>query len=215
MIAKKPAKTQGAALRRPARSPAMTQQDIDALNDCLNQAKTILESHAAHIGPLDRRRLKGVGVKVQGFIDRALALAAENPELLPHYLSFETFRADDQYFAACRALFDLAQQTRELLWNITMQAADAAFTDSLMFYDTSREAARRGLDGAETVSGELSPFYKSRGKRTRTQPTEKELLRDANALLHGKRDGKIVIENVNPKATGGRRKVIDEQFNEE
>jgi len=39
-----------------------------------------------------------------------------------------------------------------------------------------------------------------------------------NALLHGKRDGKIVIENVKPKSSGGKRRltslsdVIDETF---
>jgi hypothetical protein len=33
-------------------------------------------------------------------------------------------------------------------------------------------------------------------------------------LLHGRRDGKIVIENVNPKQIGGKHKVLDEKFND-
>ena len=33
-----------------------------------------------------------------------------------------------------------------------------------------------------------------------------------NALLHGKKDGKIVIENIKPKISGGKHKVIDEKF---
>jgi hypothetical protein len=36
--------------------------------------------------------------------------------------------------------------------------------------------------------------------------------KDFNALLHGKHDGKLVIENVRPKLTGGKRKLVDETF---
>ena len=32
------------------------------------------------------------------------------------------------------------------------------------------------------------------------------------ALLKGKKDGKVVVENIKPKITGGKHKVIDEHF---
>ena len=32
------------------------------------------------------------------------------------------------------------------------------------------------------------------------------------ALLKGKKDGKVVVENIKPKMSGGKRKVIDEHF---
>jgi hypothetical protein len=31
-----------------------------------------------------------------------------------------------------------------------------------------------------------------------------------NALIHGKKDGKIVVENISPKTTAGVRKVVDD-----
>jgi len=31
-------------------------------------------------------------------------------------------------------------------------------------------------------------------------------------LEHGKHDGKLIIENIKPKLTGGSRKIIDETF---
>jgi hypothetical protein len=37
-------------------------------------------------------------------------------------------------------------------------------------------------------------------------------MRDASAIIHGRKDGKIVIENVTPKLTGGRRRIVDETF---
>jgi hypothetical protein len=43
-------------------------------------------------------------------------------------------------------------------------------------------------------------------------PTEKKAKRDFNSLLRGRHDGKLVIENIKPKLTGGKRKIIDESF---
>jgi hypothetical protein len=59
----------------------------------------------------------------------------------------------------------------------------------------------------------LQPFFK-KTRRTSGEPTEKEIERDLHALIHGKKDGKIVVENVKPKLTGGTHKVVDEKFND-
>ena len=85
------------------------------------------------------------------------------------------------------------------------------YTDALEFYDSVRSAAKRRIDAAESIHSELAVFFE-RGRYKGEEPTEEELKRDMNALLHGKRDGKIVIENVKPKITKGKRKVIDEKF---
>jgi len=197
--------------KRPPSSPDMPMQYIEYINADLNAVKETLEEYANHLRSLDRKRLNGVGIKLQGFVDRSLELAAENPEFLPHWLTLDKFIEDDEYFIAFRTLTDLAMQIRELLWNITIQSADVVYTDALEFYASVREAAKRRVDAAETIHNELSVFFK-RHKPTAEEPTERQLKRDANALIHGKKDGKIVIENIKPKLTGGTRKVIDETF---
>jgi hypothetical protein len=87
------------------------------------------------------------------------------------------------------------------------------YTDALEFYAPVREAAKRRVDAAESIYRELEVFFK-RKKSEGGEPTEREIKRDVNALLHGKRDGKIIVENVRPKRTGGSHKVIDEKFND-
>jgi hypothetical protein len=42
--------------------------------------------------------------------------------------------------------------------------------------------------------------------------TESEVEKDIRALLHFKRDGKVVVENIKPKVTGGVREVVDTQY---
>jgi hypothetical protein len=174
-----------------------------------------LEDYAAHLRSLDRRRLNGVGLKKQGFIERAYTLAEENTEFLPHWVTIEKFNDDHSHFVELRSLFDTNRQIQELLWNLIMQSADMVYTDALEFYASVREAAKRRIDAAESIHSELATSFESRGRRPEGEPTEKEIKRDMNALLHGKRDGKIVIENVKPKVSGGKHKVIDEKFTDE
>jgi hypothetical protein len=72
----------------------MPSQGLGYLTDDMNNIKDTLEGYAAHLRPLDRMRLNGVGIKKQGFIQRAYDLAVENPEFrtmhsmvtaLPHH----------------------------------------------------------------------------------------------------------------------------------
>jgi len=201
--------------RRPPNNPDMPQTIIDNLNTDFNSILELLDNFSAHLRSLDRMRLNGVGIKKLGFIERAYELALENGEFLPHYLTLDRFGADLQYFLDFRTLVDLVTQIREKLWNVTIQSADIAYTDALDFYASVREAAKRRVDAAESLHNALSPFFKNHGRRGPNGEeieTEKQELRDAKALIHGKHDGKIVIENFKPKLTGGSRKIVDETF---
>jgi ribosomal protein S24E len=135
----------------------------------------------------------------------------ESPEFLPSYLPIEKFKKDEDYFNACRVLYESCKQILEILWNLTLQSADIVYTDALEYYASTREAAKRRIDGAETIYKDLEVFFKKKRSGS-DEPTEKELKRDLNALLHTKRDGKIVVENIKPKVSGGKHKVIDERF---
>jgi hypothetical protein len=201
--------------RRPPNNPDVPQVAIDNLNSMLNDLKTILDDYAQHLRALDRKRLNGVGVKKLGFIERTYEIALENTEFFPHYLTIDRFGADIQYFMDFRSLVDLTDQIREKLWNITIQSSDIAYTDALEFYASVREAAKRRVDAAETIFHELSGFFhRSRiaAEDGETIPTEKKAKRDFNSLLRGRHDGKLVIENIKPKLTSGKRKIIDESF---
>jgi len=198
--------------RRPPNNPDVPQTLITMLNHDLGAIKEMLDSFSQHLRALDRMRLNGVGIKKLGFIDRAYEFALENGEFLPHYLTLDRFGTDYQYFMDFRSLTDIVSQIRELLWNITIQSADIAYTDALEFYASVREAAKRRVDAAETIHNDLSVFFKHHRGETEEQPTEKQALKDFKGLEHGKHDGKLVIENIKPKMTGGVHKVIDETF---
>jgi hypothetical protein len=206
-------KASGKSTRRPSANPDMPINMIANFQVAFQEIKSDLEEYAAHLRSLDRKRLNGVGMKKQGFIKRAYELAFENQEFLPHYLTVKKFDGDFKYFTNLKIMCTLANQIYELLWNITIQAADIAYTDALEFYASVREASKRRVDAAESLYKELEIFFKHKKTSIEDEaPTEKKLMQDAKAIARGKKDGKIVIENIKPKLTGGAHKVIDEKF---
>jgi hypothetical protein len=109
-------------------------------------------------------------------------------------------------------VYDVVTTLKEILWNIVLQASDVIYTDALEYYSQVEDASKRRIGPAETLYNDLRTHFKKMGSKGETEPTEKKAKRDFDALLHGKKDGKIVIENVKPKLSGGKRKLIDETF---
>ena len=68
------------------------------------------------------------------------------------------------------------------------------------------------VDAAESIYNELHEFFRNMGQHETAEPTQKKIKRDVDALLHGRKDGEVIIKNIKPKTTGGKRKVIDETF---
>jgi hypothetical protein len=96
-----------------------------------------------------------------------------------------------------------------LLWNITLLAADTEYEDARAFYGGAFQSAKRKVKTTVTIYKDLFPFFK-KAKRAGAGPTLKEIERDFNAVLHGKRDGEVIVRNVKPKVLKGKREVIIE-----
>jgi hypothetical protein len=196
--------------RCPAVNPVIPNNVLEGVIRDINTIKTNLENYAAHLRALDRKRLNGVGLIKLGFIQEAYDMAMDNPEFLPHYLTTDKFTEDHQLFLTLRSIYEQTKQVLEIEWNMVITAADMEYTDALEFYAAVREAAKRRVDAAETLYKTLETHFKR--KKADKPETEKEFLRNAKALYRGKKDGKLEVENIRPKLTGGIHKVTDEKF---
>jgi hypothetical protein len=185
----------------------MPQDVIDKITASIKSAIEDAEPYVELLGPRDRQRKRGVGVKKLGFTKTALAHAGQSPQFLPQKLTIEKFRQDGENFDKSLSFLNFSNQLLECAVNFYMQTSDAFYKDALWFYDTVRFYFYKRVEGAETVHAGLSPFFKSMGAR-RTAQTRKERKRDAVALIDGKRDGEMIIRNASPKVKSGMREVI-------
>ena len=207
----KPSAGRQITTRRPDSNQPPTVNLVNSITDDVLYLMTELNNYAANLRALDRQRHNGVGLRRLGFIEAAFRLSSKFPQYFPHWLNTAKFQADLDLFNAVRSLVEVCRSLEEKAWNINVEAADMVYTDALEYYSQVQDAAERRIDSAESIYNELNDFFR-RGSYKGDEPTEKEVLRDMKALMHGRKDGKVVVENVKPKMTGGKHKVIDEKF---
>ena len=178
-----------------------------AIENLFNNVKQFYSEDV--LTPNERRRMFGAGVRNYGFIDKTSDIALANSKFAPRTFDTDKFKSILRQLEEERTAVLLLQQLLRLLSDRLLLTSDEAYRNALLYYNSLKELAKARVPGAEEVFNALRPFFR-RPKRTGGEPTEHELKRDFNALLHGTKDGKIVIENEKPVVIEGKHKVIDE-----
>ena len=148
-------------------------------------------------------------VRRYGFLDKVSDIAEGNPEFVPPFMNTAELKKLIRQIELLRNISANLEQLLRMTNDELLLTGDEAFRIALMYYNSVRDAARRHVQGAESLFNILRLFF-NRRRTTSNEPTEKELERDEKALLHGKKDGEIVIKNENPHTTGGVHEVIDD-----
>jgi hypothetical protein len=163
--------------------------------------------------PRERRRLIGAGVRNNGFIQKVKELAQANPQFAQVF-DIQSLINCVFNFDACRNLIVDLDGFERRVRDSMLVYSDEAYSMALMFYNTIKEMARRGDGDARIMFEMLRPFFKPNGRRGKQQeePTVKQLERDVNALLHGTKDGKIVIEGRGKHQTAAEHAAIDDTY---
>jgi len=157
----------------------------------------------------ERRRLMNSGIRRYGFIDKVSDIAHSSSQYSPmnfNAVDLKNLLRDVEFF---RNLLARIRELERLVTNALFTTSDDAFRMSLIFYNYVRYLARTGEPGAVAIFNMLQPFF-NRPRRSSSELTEPEIERDVKALLHGKKDGKVVIENKTPHAKGGKHVVFDD-----
>ena len=149
------------------------------------------------------------GIKRYGFIDKVSDLAEINPKYSPLHFSSAKMKGKLRDIEFCRSLLAKINMIERLVSNNLFLYSDEVYRMSLSFYNYIRQLARTGDSGAIAIVDMLEPFFR-RTRRASEEPTEREVKRDVRALLHGTKDGEVIIRNERPHMTGGKHMVVDE-----
>jgi hypothetical protein len=175
-------------------------EKIDVLNDILEDLEVVAEQYNHYIQTLkltgtERGRLLGSGIRRYGFIDLVSDLAAANPDFTPPYIDIESLKKMIREIEVLRNISSILQGLDIQNNNHLLEKGDAAYRIALTYYNTVKQASHQGFSGANAIFNELKPFFKSMGRRKSSKPTEKQVLQDLKALMHGTKTGKILVEN--------------------
>jgi hypothetical protein len=175
----------------------------------------------------ERMRLFGVKSRHYGFINKAWDIARDNPAFQPSNFSMSEMAKTMRLLEQVRHLSMIVEQLRQLVDDYLLLTCDTAYRDALRIYGNLREQSSARVAGADALFQELKQYFTlHRRRKGEAEPTEHELERDFRSLIHGHKDGEIIVQNVSPRTVEGVHKVIDnvhsghiagkaiEQFNE-
>jgi len=191
-------------------SKALTVANLEQLKEDTLKLLSYLEDFTdSDLSTIERMRKRGSGIRRYGFIDKVSDVASDNMDLAPRVFSDEDLKDLLRKIEELRNIVLAANQFARSLNDLLLIVGDEAYQLALMYYNSVRELARRRVPGAEAVFRLLRPFFRQTS-RPKDEPTEHEVERDLKALLHGKKDGEIIIRNERPHMVGGKHEVIDE-----
>jgi hypothetical protein len=192
------------------KSRLLTEEIMGEVFDIQEQLMELFSEYGSTLTPTDRSRMISAGIRNYGFIQTAYQSAKTNPFLVPPYLDMSKFQETITDLNYRRQLLSLIQQFAGTVSDSLLVDSNEAYRRALEYYNYLREAARQRVPGAEIEYSLLKPFFKkSKSKSGEVEPTEKQLERDVRGLLHGTKEGKIIIENENPKLSRGKRIISD------
>jgi hypothetical protein len=208
-----------ADLRRPDTDIPIDNDDLTPIEVKLNQSLTGLIGIAGNvqITPAERRRLQGARARRWGFIERTTEIAQSNLRYAPLDWNYAEMRTITDQVQKLRAMDITVDQISRIIKDLLLQTTNEAYRMALLYYGSVQNFARRHDQAAMELFSVLQEFFRNNGIRT-TEKTpvvpkplsKKQQLKDARAIIEGKKEGKMIIENEFPHVEGGSHEVIDD-----
>lgn len=99
--------------------------------------------------PEERRALPRFGDKSRGFVEQALQVAEQNPDILPRSFDVEEMRKDVELYSALSTVHAALAQLFELVDDTLTAAGAEAYAAALLVYQYTRAAGKgAALDAA-------------------------------------------------------------------
>ena len=196
----------------------------DGFQNWLDALQTVTQGFYADIPQLEgteltpaaRRRLLGSGVRRYGFIDKVSDTAEEFPQFWPASVHGtvdfqDALKERLREIEVLRNVLVWLRMIERVVGDLLLIAGDDAFRMAGAYYASVRSAARSNLPGAAALYQMLRLFWKRRRSITE-EPTEREVLRDAKALLRGSKDGTVSVSNESDSIIKGEKVLVDHTF---
>ena len=129
-------------------------QIIEALATVRSKLPFLLQLSAQ-----ERQELSKMGDKSVGFDDKCKIYMESNPEFLPGYLAIEEIKKDRELRSQMMRFFADLISLSESVDDTLMIVSSEVWSADLGYYNTVREAARRGRPGAQSVYADLQQRF--------------------------------------------------------
>ncbi len=117
-----------------------------------------------NLTPEERINIPKMGDKTVAFVQKAIELAEQNPNLVPPYVNTSEMKRDFELSEVLREVLNLVGQLYEKLSDTYMAAGSEAYVAALQFYNSAKWASKSNVAGTDAIVNELSKRFAGQGK---------------------------------------------------
>jgi hypothetical protein len=122
------------------------------------------------------RRLAKAGDLSEAFLQKALTIAEQSPEILPRNFAIEEFRSDMALSASLGEISLALKQLLERIGNTSIVARSDAYGHALLVYECSKRNAEQGLAAVTRDLGQRFARKASPKKEEAAEPATPQVL---------------------------------------
>ena len=114
----------------------------------------------------DIQALPKMGDKTVSFVNKAIEYAATNPKITPNFLDVPELQKDMVLVTALNSISRQLLPLAESVESTLTLAGSEAYGGSLIFYRSSKDAAKNNVPGASAICEDLSTRFPGKAKAT-------------------------------------------------
>ncbi len=142
-------------------SASLSTADRDAILTKLNEVKTLLPFLINLTGE-EKTAIPKMGERSIPFVDKSLGYALSNTNLVPPYLNVAELKKDVELVKNLEPVYQLIEQLASAVDGTYTALGSEAYTASLTFYNTVRDAAKRNVPGSSAIYEDLKTRFPGR-----------------------------------------------------
>jgi hypothetical protein len=188
--------------------------DPDALSDIFHAAEIVLKSleavTAQALTGMNRHQKNSIAMTRISMVEETMAVASEEPNFTMDGFDINTYKKLWNQLQTLRTVQTDLVNSERVTRDMIIVTADALWTLTLIYYNFIKNLSKNRVPLAEALFRRLRPFFENRSGSHSAEPTEKQILHDIKAVMHGKKDGEIVVKGHAAHTTPAERTVIDD-----
>lgn len=141
-----------------------------AIVDAVTALKAALEPFLINLTVQERSTLPKISDRTLAFHEKCVAYRADRPDLIPSFVDLAEMAKDLKLIADLQPCFTAIAPLCEGLEDTISLAFTDAYLADLSFYANVRQAAKRGVAGADTIYNDLKQRFPGRPSGPATPP---------------------------------------------
>ena len=144
-------------------------EDLKRTLAAIGEIEAVLKPYLIALKPEERAKIPKMGDKSIPFVEKITEYCQSNPQFVPSYMNVGDLNIDFQAVSDLNLLLRPISQLANGLSDTILLSGSEAYSNSLTYYNSVKEAAKKNVPNAKTVFEDLKKrFERIKAKKEKT-----------------------------------------------